>query len=94
MNGGAEGVQHLHLLQDVLPAGGADDQQLPTLQEVYEMHICPLFRMLYGNLSSAFGFIIYIYTSKFTGSNILILMNTECFIHRLNVNVHTFCFTV
>lgn len=33
MDGGAEGVQHLHLLQHVLPAGGADDEQLPTLQE-------------------------------------------------------------
>lgn len=31
MDGGAEGVQHLHLLQHVLPAGGADDEQLPTL---------------------------------------------------------------
>lgn len=28
---GAEGVQHLHLLQHVLPAGGADDEQLPAL---------------------------------------------------------------
>lgn len=33
MDGGAEGVQHLHLLQHVLPAGGADDEQLPPLQE-------------------------------------------------------------
>lgn len=31
MDGGAEGIQHLHLLQDVLAARGADDQQLATL---------------------------------------------------------------
>lgn len=33
MDGGAEGVQHLHLLEDVFAAGGADDQQLTTLRE-------------------------------------------------------------
>lgn len=33
MDGGAEGVQHLHLLQHVLPAGGADDEQLPALRQ-------------------------------------------------------------
>ena len=31
VDGGAKGVQHLHLLEDVLTAGGADDQQLTTL---------------------------------------------------------------
>lgn len=31
VDGGAEGVQHLHLLQHVLPAGSADDEQLPAL---------------------------------------------------------------
>lgn len=29
---GAEGVQHLHLLQHVLPARSADDEQLPALR--------------------------------------------------------------
>lgn len=32
VDGGAEGVQHLHLLQHVLAAGGADDQQLAALR--------------------------------------------------------------
>lgn len=32
MDGGAERVQHLHLLQHVFTAGGTDDQQLTTLQ--------------------------------------------------------------
>ena len=32
VDGGAEGVQHLHLLQDVLAARGPDDQQLTALQ--------------------------------------------------------------
>lgn len=31
MDGGAEGIQHLHLLQDVLAARGANDQQLAAL---------------------------------------------------------------
>ncbi|KAK6302017.1 hypothetical protein J4Q44_G00280700 [Coregonus suidteri] len=30
VDGGTEGVQHLHLLQHILPAGGADDQQLTS----------------------------------------------------------------
>lgn len=34
VDGGAESVQHLHLLQHVLPAGGPDDEQLAALQEV------------------------------------------------------------
>lgn len=31
MDGGAEGIQHLHLLQDILAARGADDQELAAL---------------------------------------------------------------
>lgn len=31
MDGGAERIQHLHLLQHVFTAGGADDQQLAAL---------------------------------------------------------------
>lgn len=34
VDGGAESVQHLHLLQHVLPAGGPDDEQLAALREV------------------------------------------------------------
>lgn len=33
VDGGAESVQHLHLLEDVFPTRGADDQQLSTLKD-------------------------------------------------------------
>lgn len=32
MDGGAERIQHLHLLQHVFTAGGTDNQQLTALQ--------------------------------------------------------------
>lgn len=39
MDGGAESIQHLHLLQHILSAGGPDDEELATLQQVKITHV-------------------------------------------------------
>lgn len=37
--GGAEGIEHLHLLQDVFTARGADDEQLTALRaDILTLH--------------------------------------------------------
>jgi hypothetical protein len=39
VDGGAEGVQHLHFLQDIFAAGGPDDKKLAALViETDELH--------------------------------------------------------
>jgi len=56
VDGGAEGVQHLHLLQHVLPAGGADDEQLPALQGGVDAWFFPPLITPHGKFASNFFF--------------------------------------